>query len=428
MQSFLPLNPLGQVPQLAAQRRVHQAFRWLHLHDGLMMDWQRTLVGIPAPPFGEAGRAEWLLQQFRSLGLVEAGIDAEGNVLGLLPASAAADANANNASPTNDQRAVVLSAHIDTVFPAGTEVAPQTTGTRLAAPGACDNAAGVTGLLAIAAALLDASITLPCPVLFIGNVGEEGEGDLRGMRYLYQRSPWSDRIAAHIVLDGAGHEVAVTEALGSRRFLATITGPGGHSWTDAGSPNPIAILSRAIAALTAAEQPRESRTTLNVGTIEGGSSVNAIPEQASARFDLRSTSSEELVCLEVELHRVIEDAVLSANAAATEIRKRRPNAQATFTIDRIGDRPAGRLEAAVNGPTLYDDLLAVDRHLGIRTEPRIASTDANIPLSLGIAAISIGAGGDGGGIHTRNEWYDATQRELALKRILLLLMLTAARC
>jgi acetylornithine deacetylase/succinyl-diaminopimelate desuccinylase-like protein len=423
MQSFLSLNPLGQVSQLAAQRRVHHAFRWLHLHDGLLMDWQRTLVGIPAPPFGEAGRAEWLLQQFRSLGLAETAIDVEGNVLGLLPAPATADS-----SLSNNQRAVVLSAHIDTVFPAGTEVAPQINGTRLVAPGACDNAAGVTGLLAIAAALIDASITLPCPVLFIGNVGEEGEGDLRGMRYLYQRSPWRERVAAHIVLDGAGHEVAVTEALGSRRFLATVTGPGGHSWTDAGSPNPIAILSRAIAVLTAPEQPRESRTTLNIGTIEGGSSVNAIPEYANARFDLRSTSSEELVCLEVELHRAIEDAVLAANTAAAELRQRRPHAQAAFTIERIGDRPAGQLAAAANGPTLYDDLLAVDRHLGIRTEPRIASTDANIPLALGVAAVSIGAGGDGGGIHTRNEWYDATQRELALKRILLLLMLTAERC
>jgi acetylornithine deacetylase/succinyl-diaminopimelate desuccinylase-like protein len=422
MQSFLSLNPLGQVAQLAAQRRVHQAFRWLHLHDGLLMDWQRTLVAIPAPPFGEAGRAAWLLQQFRSIGLTQTSIDAEGNVVGLLPAPEAAEPG-----PNNNQRAVVLSAHIDTVFPARTEVTPQITGTRLVAPGACDNAAGVTGLLAISAAMIDASITLPCPVLFVGNVGEEGEGDLRGMRYLYQRSSWRDRIAAHIVLDGAGHEVAVTEALGSRRFLATVTGPGGHSWTDAGSPNPIAILSRAIVALAAPEQPREIRTTLNIGTIEGGSSVNAIPEQASARFDLRSTSSEELVCLEVELHRAIEDAVLAANAAAAELRKRRPNAQAAFTIERIGDRPAGRLEAVANGPTLYDDLLAVDRHLGIRTEPRIASTDANIPLSLGVAAVSIGAGGDGGGIHTRNEWYDATHRELALKRILLLLMLTAER-
>lgn len=419
MQSFLSLNPLGQVPQLAAQRRVHQAFRWLHLHDGLLMDWQRTLVGIPAPPFGEGPRAAWLLEQFHSLGLSEAAIDEEGNVIGLLRASSATLARTS--------QVVVLSAHIDTVFPPETDVTPQTTGTRLLAPGACDNAAGVTGLLAIVAACMDASIALSRPVLFVGNVGEEGEGDLRGMRYLYQRSPWRDRIAAHIVLDGAGHEVAVTEALGSRRFLATITGPGGHSWTDAGSPNPIAILSHAIAALTTAEPQRETRTTLNVGTIEGGSSVNAIPERASARFDLRSTSAEELVCLEVELHRAIEDAVLAANAATAEQRKRRPGAEAAFTIERIGDRPAGRLATALNGATLYDDLLAVDRHLGIRTEPRIASTDANIPLALGVAAVSIGAGGDGGGIHTRNEWYDATQRELALKRILLFLMLTAER-
>ena len=128
------------------------------------------------------------------------------------------------------------------------------------------------------------------------------------------------------------------------------------------------------------------------------------------------------------MHRAIEDAVLAANAASADVRKRRPNAQASFTIERIGDRPAGKLAAAANGGTLYDDLLAVDRHLGIRTEPRIASTDANIPLSLGIAAISIGAGGDGGGIHTSSEWYDAANRELALKRILLLLMLTAERC
>jgi tripeptide aminopeptidase len=418
MPSFLSLNPLGQVPQLAAQRRVHQAFRWLHLRDGLLMDWQRTLVSIPAPPFAEEKRAAWMLEQFRSLGLAETAIDEEGNVLGLLP---------SGDSKLETRHAVVLSAHIDTVFPAGTGVAPQTNGNRLIAPGACDNAAGVTGLLAIAAAMIDASITLPCPVLFVANVGEEGEGDLRGMRYLYQSSPWRDRIAAHIVLDGAGHEVAVTEALGSRRFLVTVTAPGGHSWTDAGSPNPIVILSHAIAALTAPAPPRETRTTLNVGTIDGGSSVNAIPERASARFDLRSTSAEELMCLEVELHRAIEDAVLGANAAAADLRKRRPNAQAAFTVERIGDRPAGRLAVAVHGQALYDDLLAVDRHLSIRTEPRIASTDANIPLSLGIAAVSIGAGGDGGGIHTSNEWYDATHRELALKRILLLLMLTAER-
>ncbi len=425
MQSFLSLNPLGQVPQLAAQRRVHQAFRWLHLHDGLLLDWQRALISVPAPPFGEQARAAWLLTQFQSIGLAEAGIDAEGNVHGLLQMPSEDQASLPAAVAGNQARALVISAHIDTVFPAGTPVDPSVEGARIVAPGACDNAAGVTGLLAIAAALLHAAITLPCPVLFVGNVGEEGEGDLRGMRYLYQRSPWCDRIAAHIVLDGAGHEVAVTEALGSRRFLATITGPGGHSWTDAGAPNPIAILSRAIATLPPAELPGSARTTWNVGTIAGGSSVNAIPEQASARFDLRSTSPEELIALEVALRHAVEDAVMAANAGVSPRRDRSSAAPANFSIERIGDRPAGRLPG---GATLYEDLLAVDRHLGIRTEPRIASTDANIPLSLGVPAISIGAGGDGGGIHTRQEWYDATHRELALKRILLLVLLTAERC
>ncbi len=425
MQSFLSLNPLGQVPQLAAQRRVHQAFRWLHLQDGLLLSWQRSLVSIPAAPFGEQQRAEWLLSQFASIGLADTGIDPEGNVLGLLPAGQDQSSPIQSAASARDKGALVISAHIDTVFPAGTPIDPQVQGTRLIAPGACDNAAGVTGLLAIAAALVEASITLPCPVLFVGNVGEEGEGDLRGMRYLYQRSPWRGRIAAHIVLDGAGHEVAVTEALGSRRFLVTVHGPGGHSWTDAGAPNPIAILSRAIAALPSAEAPHGARTTWNVGTIEGGSSVNAIPEQASARFDLRSTSAEELIALEVALHRAIEDAVIAANATHSPRRGRSQGEPASFTIERIGDRPAGRLPA---GATLYEDLLAVDRHLGIRTEPRMASTDANIPLSLGVPAVSIGAGGDGGGIHTRQEWYDASHRELALKRILLLVLLNAERC
>lgn len=427
MQSFLSHNPLGLVPQLAAQRRVHQAFRWLHLHDGLLLDWQRALVSIPAPPFGEQARAAWLLAQFQSLGLMSASIDAEGNVCGLLPTlDEGAVVEPPVAAVTRDEaRTLVISAHIDTVFPAGTPVEPTVEGARIVAPGACDNASGVTGLLAIAAALLDGAFTLSCPVLFVGNVGEEGEGDLRGMRYLYQQSPWAGRIAAHIVLDGAGHEVAVTEALGSRRFLVRVTGPGGHSWTDAGAPNPIAILSRAIASLPPPQMPGSARTTWNVGTIEGGSSINAIPEQASARFDLRSSSAEDLLALETALRHAIEEEVAAANASAPSKRSRPGRLEASFTIESIGDRPAGTLPA---GATLFEDLLAVDRHLGIRTEPRLASTDANIPLALGVPAISVGAGGDGGGIHTRQEWYDATHRELALKRILLLVLLTAERC
>ncbi len=209
----------------------------------------------------------------------------------------------------------MLSAHIDTVFPLHTPIAPLLEHNRLEAPGACDNGAGVAGLLAMAAALESCGIELPCDLLFAGNVGEEGEGDLRGMRYLYGASPWRERIGANVVLDGAGCEVVVTQALGSRRFLVTMKGPGGHSWTDAGMPNPIVVLSRAIAAMSEVALPASPRTTLNIGTIEGGSSVNSIPEFATARFDLRSLEADQLVRLEVELHRAVEDAVLLANAS-----------------------------------------------------------------------------------------------------------------
>ncbi len=376
------------------------------------MQWQQEMVAIAAPPFGEKRRAEWLAERFRELKLEAVEIDREGNVLGCYRGDRS----------TVARPCVLLSAHIDTVFPIDTPIAPVIENDRLQAPGACDNGAGVAGMLAMAAALESSGVELPCDLLFAGNVGEEGEGDLRGMRYLYGASPWRERIASNIVLDGAGSEVAVTQALGSRRYLVTMQGPGGHSWTDAGTPNPIVVMSRAIAAMSEVELPASPRTTLNVGTIDGGSSVNAIPERATARFDLRSLEAEQLVRLEVSLHRVVEDAVIAANAVAAGRKGKGPAlGPLQFAIERIGDRPAGRLQG---GTPLLEALHAVDRHLGIRTEERVASTDANIPLSLGIPALSIGAGGDGGGIHTRAEWYDAGGRELGLKRILLLLLLT----
>ena len=375
------------------------------------MQWQQELVSIAAPPFGEGRRAEWLAERFRELKLEQVEIDSVGNVLGCYP---------GNRSLAGHP-CVMLSAHIDTVFPIHTPIAPLVEHNRLEAPGACDNGAGVAGILAVAAALESCGIELPCDLLFVGNVGEEGEGDLRGMRYLYGGSPWRERIGANIVLDGAGCEVVVTQGLGSRRYLVTVEGPGGHSWTDAGVPNPIVVLSRAIASMSELALPASPRTTLNIGTIEGGSSVNSIPERATARFDLRSLEPEQLVRLEVELHRAVEDAVLAANAMAPGRSGRSKGTGALeFLIARIGDRPAGKLN---DDSPLLEALHAVDRHLGIRAEQRVASTDANIPLSLGIPALSIGAGGDGGGIHTSSEWYDASGRELALKRILLLLLL-----
>jgi tripeptide aminopeptidase len=414
MPGALAHSAFSRVGQLASQPRVHAAFQWFHLQERRMMQWQQELVSVAAPPFGEQRRAEWLAERFRELKLEEVAIDPEGNVLGCY-----------RGDPTNrlpsvvERPCVLLSAHIDTVFPIDTPIEPLLENHRLQAPGACDNGAGVAGILGVAAALESCGVEFPCDILFAGNVGEEGEGDLRGMRYLYGASPWRERIASNIVLDGAGAEVVVTQALGSRRYAVTMQGPGGHSWTDAGTPNPIVVLSRAIAAMSEIVLPTSPRTTMNVGTIEGGSSVNAIPERATARFDLRSLDAEQLVRLEVSLHRAVEDAVIAANAAG---RKGKGPGPVRFAIERIGDRPAGRLNDA---SPLLEALHAVDRHLGIRTEQRVASTDANIPLSLGIPALSMGAGGDGGGIHTRGEWYDSVGRELALKRILLLLLVTS---
>jgi tripeptide aminopeptidase len=372
------------------------------------MDLQARLVGIPAPPFGEQARSEWIAGRFAEIGLSEVHTDEAGNVFGFLAAA--------NLPPESTGPVVVLSAHLDTVFPAGTPLNPVVDGDRLEAPGACDNGAGVAGLLAIAHALIHAKAELPAPLIFLGNVGEEGEGDLRGMRQLYSQREIAGRIAAHIVLDGAGADSAVTQALGSHRFQVTITGPGGHSFTDTGTPNPIAALASALSVLSQTPLPKEPRTTLNLGTIHGGTSVNSIPESAQASIDFRSTSAEQLLRLEVALHRAVEDSVQRFNAAAKSSGSAGRGLLA-FSIAKIGDRPAAQL---AGDSALFDALRAVDRHLGIRTDLRLGSTDANIPLSLGVAALSLGAGGDGGGAHTQAEWYSAKDREVGLKRALLL--------
>lgn len=397
----------ARVAQLAADRRVHKAFQWLHLHEQQIMRWQAELTAIPAPPFGEAPRAEWLCARFRELGLEDVALDEIGNAIGIRKAKHPAE------------QSVLISAHIDTVFPASVSIKPVLKGTRLEAPGACDNGAGVVCLLAMAAALEHAAIAPPRDLIFVGNVGEEGEGNLRGVRFLYEQPGFTEQVAAHLVIDGAGHELAVTEALGSHRYQVTLRGPGGHSWSDSSHPNPIVALSRAIARLSAIELSTAPRTTMNVATIEGGTAINVVPDHASARFDFRSTSLDQLIGLEVELHRAIEDAVADANKGKPA---RKHGSALEFCIKKIGARPVGSLP---DDSALNRSLRAVDRHLGIRTETRIASTDANIPLSLGVPAVSMGAGGTGGGVHTPQEWYDAKDRESGLRRVLLLLLALA---
>lgn len=410
----MPSSPartaFSRINKLASLRPVHDAFQWFHLQQQQIMRWQMEMVAIPAPPFGEGPRSIWMQERFLELGLEDVFVDEPGNVLGMIRARPEPGGDPEMAESVRP--CVLLSAHIDTVFPAETLIHPSLRGSRLEAPGACDNGAGVAGLLAVAAALRHSQLPLPCDLLLAANVGEEGEGDLRGIRYIYQHSPYRSRIASNLVLDGAGHEAVVAQALGSRRFLVTICGPGGHSWTDAGTPNPIAALAEAIAHISSTPLPREPRTARNVGTIEGGTSVNSIPERASASFDFRSTDPAQLLRLEVELHRAVEDAVIAANRLSTR-------RELVFVIEKIGDRPAARLPGDA---VILESLRAVDRHLKLRTEIRIGSTDANIPMAAGIEAVSMGAGGDGGSVHTRAEWYDAGNRELGLRRVLLLLL------
>ena len=394
-----------RITRLATLTAVHRAFHWLHLHQPQLRNWQLELVRIPSPPFGESARAQWFLERFEQLGLTNIHLDDEGNALAELvpgPYSLVPD----------PPPVVLLSAHLDTVFPIDTPIEPieQKDSPVIHAPGICDNGAGLTGLLALAAALRYANITPTIPILFAANVGEEGEGDLRGMRHIFERGPYRNRIAAAIALEGSGTSAVVTRALGSLRFRVTITGPGGHSWTDRGTPNPVVLLSRAITQIAALKIPDDPPTTINVGHISGGTAINSIPESATTLLDIRSTEPTQLVATATHVHQILDDVITTQKTT---------NSPAKLHIEPIGNRPAATLP---DDSPLLQTLRAVDRHLNLRTEQRLGSTDANIPLSRNIPAIAIGAGGTCSGIHTLQEWYDPTNRETALRRILLTLL------
>jgi acetylornithine deacetylase/succinyl-diaminopimelate desuccinylase-like protein len=398
------------VASLASDVIVHKAFAWLHAQEERFREWQTQFTSIPAPPFGESQRSRWLCDRFKKLGLANASVDEVGNVVGLRPGA------------RKSESAVAITAHIDTVFPPGTRIEVRSEGSKLFGPGVSDNASGVTALLAMASALAEFEIETQVPILFVGNVGEEGEGDLRGMRHLFTGSKWKDSIARTLVIDGAGTETIVTEALGSRRFEVTARAKGGHSWSDFTEPNPIVVLARAIDELY--QLPASSRPDLksayNVGVIQGGTSVNSIPAQASMRVDLRSSSQAEIERLSHELNRIVNAAAqngrLSAGPAGESPTRVR------VSVDKIGERPAAELPA---NAAILQIVRAVDDHLGITSRLHRSSTDANIPLSLGREAVSLGAGGVGGGAHTLNEWFDTSGRELGLKRILLVLLALA---
>jgi acetylornithine deacetylase/succinyl-diaminopimelate desuccinylase-like protein len=384
--------------QLTENGQVRTVLGWFASHLDWINEQQARLTEIPAPPFQEGPRAAAVKTLLADAGL-NTQIDSTGSVIGELPG-------------LNEKEIVMLSAHLDTVFPAGTDVRVRREGSRLLAPGISDNGTGLAALVAIARAMHEAQIKPQRTVMFVADVGEEGEGNLRGMRALVDA--YRERLKAVIVLDGAGTDHVTTIALASRRLEVVITGPGGHSWSDFGMPNPINALVRGSVRFINTKVPTSPRTTFNLGQIEGGTSVNSIPHEARLKVDVRSESEGELGRLESALRECMAAGVRDEMEASRD-RSRRLE----WKVEILGSRPGGEL--AAESPLLAS-LRAADVIVGNESRIERSSTDANIPLSLGIDAISIGAGGNGGGAHSLLEWYEPAGRELGLKRALLTLI------
>jgi tripeptide aminopeptidase len=381
---------------LADQAQVRVALDWFAKNLKWIADEQVKLTEIPAPSFQEEKRAEAVKDVLAAEGLT-IHTDKIGNVIGELPGS-------------NEREAVLLTAHLDTVFPSGTEIKVRREGDRLVAPGISDNGTGLAGLLAVARAMQAAKIKPRRTILFAANVGEEGEGNLRGMRALIDA--YHTKLRAVIVLDGSGTDHVTIKALASRRLEVVITGPGGHSWSDFGMPNPINALVRASVRFINTKVPATPRTTFNLGQIEGGTSVNSIPYEAKLKVDLRSENEDELARLESALR----DCVAAGVKDEMDNARERSRGKLDWRVNQIGSRPGGELPA---DSSLLAALRAADEYVGNQSRVERSSTDANIPLSLGIEAIALGAGGNGGGAHSLQEWYEPAGRELGLKRVLL---------
>ena len=383
------------IEKLAQDSRCARALEWIDKNSDWVTQQQIRLTEIPAPEFGEGPRGEALKRLFETSGL-KVQTDKLGDVIGTRPGS-------------DSKSVVLLVAHLDTVFPADTDVTVKRKGTRLEAPGISDNGAGLAALAGLARALGESRIPTAKTIVLAGNVGEEGEGNLRGIRALVEA--YGARLSAVIAVDGASTDHITTQGIASRRFEVSITGPGGHSWSDFGAPNPITALSRGIVKFSSIHIPDDPRSSYNFGMIEGGTSVNSIPARAAVKIDLRSEEESELNRMETALRDAMQAGLreeTSANHAS--------NDSLQVNYRSLGSRPAGKIS---EDAPLVETIRNVDRYLGNRSRLERSSTDANIPLSQGIPAVALGGGGKGSGSHTLGEWYDATGREMGLKRLLL---------
>lgn len=394
----------AEIARLAEHPAVAEALRIIEEQDAATMRDLRTLTQIPAPPFMETERG----LAFRDM-LVEAGVDStwideEGNVLGLRRG-------------TGGGEVIAITGHLDTVFPEGTDVSIRERGDTLYAPGIADDTRGLATLLAILRAMNQADVRTSADILFVGTVGEEGLGDLRGVKHLFREG--GPRIDAFISIDGTGHAGITHQALGSHRYRVTMRGPGGHSWGAFGLANPQHALGRAIAHFdVAADAVTRSgpRTSYNVGRIGGGTSVNSIPFEGWMEVDMRSESPESLQRIDEVFQRAMHRALDEANAT------RREGEPLTLELDMIGNRPSG--EIAVDDP-FVQRAIAATRHVGAEPGLGRSSTDSNIPISMGIPSITIGGGGVGGEAHSPGEWFINREGHLGVQRALLILVAQA---
>ncbi|WP_077511036.1 M20/M25/M40 family metallo-hydrolase [Sphingomonas sp. LM7] len=346
-----------------------------------------TLTEIPAPPFKEAKRAAAYREMLAKAGLGDVEIDEEGNAMGLYRGTGPAG------GPV-----IVLAAHLDTVFPEGTEVKVRREGDRLHAPGIGDDTRSLAVILAYARAMKANAVKTGTDILFVGNVGEEGPGDLRGVRYLFTRGKYKDRIKAFVSMDGTDAQRIVTGGVGSKRYRVTYKGPGGHSYGAFGLVNPMAAMSRTVVDLYTLAVPKLPKTTYAASVTGGGTSVNSIPDAVFMEFDMRSESPAELAKVESRFKQIVAASTDGENAAR-DTREGKVSAD----LKLIGDRPAGSTPAAADIVRIATSVIQAK---GMTPAASYSSTDSNLPMSMGIPAITIGSGGKGGRAHSLDEWID----------------------
>ena len=351
-----------------------------------------ALNEIPAPPFKEERRARAYLGMLEASGLSDVEMDEEGNVMGVRKGSGGAPM-------------LAVLAHLDTVFPEGTDVKVRREGTRLMAPGIGDDARGLALMLSVIRALNAAKLTTASDILFVGNVGEEGEGDLRGVKYLLRSGKYKDRIKLFLAIDGGDQGGITRGGVGSKRYRVTFKGPGGHSYGAFGLVNPVYAMAASMAKLSDVQVPSTPRTTYNVGIVSGGTSVNSIPSEVSMDVDIRSESCAELKKLDSAFLGIVKSSVADENRA-------RSTREGSITVDPkvIGDRPCG--ETPMEAPIVKATVAAVQA-FGLKPTFGFSSTDSNIPMSMGIPALTIGRGGPGDRAHSPDEWTDVEPKGVA---------------